>query len=197
MACDHKQDYLLYIWGEMEEAQLKKFTLHLHHCPACKEQIEALRPFVRSMQSIEPQNLPEAVAQRIRPQLTNVSEPQPRTLPFSPKTLLALAASITVIAGIGLVWQNAANIPGGTRIPPTQETQLLLSDDEYVEALALVLIDEPTDPSDILSQAIEDVSYEIELLSQEIQDQSEPAEPSKKEPAEQGSNPATPKAVAT
>lgn len=189
MACNREQEYLLYLWGEMEEDQLKSFTLHLHHCPACKEQIERLGPVVGSMRSVEVQELPEAVAGRIRPRLTSIIEPRPRALRFSAQKMLAVAASITFFAGVGLIWQNAANNPADPRTLRREQTQLILSDDDYVEALALVLIDEPTDPGDILTQAIEDVGYEIELLSQEIQDQSEPMAPSKDGPADQGSNP--------
>ena len=197
MGCDREQECLLYLWGEMDEGQSRDFSLHLQQCPVCKGQVEAFEPLVRSMQSVAIKELPEEVAQRISGRLAKVGERRARRVRFGPQRVVAVAASIILVVGIGLLWQRAVNRPAEPGTPGGQEIELLLSDDDYVEALALVLINEPSDPDDILSQAIEDVGYQIEMLSKEIEEQLGPMEPNKGGPAEQGSNPAAVKVRST
>ena len=67
-----------------------------------------------------------------------------------------------------------------------ETAEILLSGDDYVEALVLVLISEPDDAYDSLTEAIEDVAYQITELSQDIEDDFEPIEPNNEAPNKQG-----------
>ena len=188
MACEREQECLLYLWGEMAEGQSRDFSLHLEQCPACKGQVEAFEPLLRSMQGMAIEELPEEVAQRISSRLAEVVERRPRRVRFGPQRILAVAASIVVLVGAGILWQSITDRSPGSRALRVEETEPLLSDDEYLDALALVLISEPADAGDILTEAIEDVAYQIDELTQEIEDDFGPIEPSEAAPDKQGAN---------
>jgi len=193
MDCDREHECLLYLWGEMEQSERAAFGLHLEKCPACKGQVEQLEPLVRSMRGMEVEELPEEVARRVSGRLAEAGESRPRAVRFRTQRVLAAAASIVLVVGVGILWLNTLNKspgPGGAGPERVETTEPLLSDDDYVEALALVLISEPADADDILTEAIEDVAYQIAELSQEIEEDFGPIEPSKSGPDEQGSNPA-------
>ncbi len=193
MDCEREHDCLLHLWGEMEQSERAAFGLHLKKCPACKAQLESLGPLVQSMQGMEIEELPEEVAQRVSGRLLEAGESRPRAVRFRTQRVLAVAASIMLVVGVGILWLNTLSEragPNGTGPERVETTEPLLSDDDYVEALALVLISEPADADDILTEAIEDVAYQIAELSQEIEEDFGPIEPSKSEPDEQGSNPA-------
>ena len=193
MDCDREHECLLYLWGEMEQSERAAFGLHLEKCPACKGQVEQLEPLVRSMRGMEVEELPEEVARRVSGRLAEAGESRPRAVRFRTQRVLAAAASIVLVVGVGILWLNTLNKspgPGGAGPERVETTELLLSDDDYMEALALVLISEPADADDILTEAIEDVAYQIAELSQEIEEDFGPIEPSKSGPDEQGSNPA-------
>ncbi len=193
MDCDREHECLLYLWGEMEQSERAAFGLHLEKCPACKGQVEQLEPLVRSMRGMEVEELPEEVARRIGCGLVEAGESRPRTVRFRTQRVLAAAASIVLVVGVGILWLNTLNKspgPGGAGPERVETTEPLLSDDDYVDALVLVLISEPEDADDILTEAIEDVAYQIAELSQEIEEDFGPIEPSKSGPDEQGSNPA-------
>ena len=193
MDCDREHECLLYLWGEMEQSERAAFGLHLEKCPACKGQVEQLEPLVRSMRGMEVEKLPEEVARRVSGRLAEAGESRPRTVRFRTQRVLAAAASIVLVVGVGILWLNTLNKspePGGAGPERVETTEPPLSDDDYVEALALVLISEPDDADDILTEAIEDVAYQIAELSQEIEEDFGPIEPSKSGPDEQGSNPA-------
>ncbi len=193
MDCEREHECLLYLWGEMEQSERAAFSLHLEKCPACKGQVEQLEPLVRSMRVTEVEELPEEVAQRVSSRLAEAGESRPRAVRFRTQRVLAAAASIVLVVGVGILWLNTLNKspgPGGAGPERVETTEPPLSDDDYVEALALVLISEPTDADDILTEAIEDVAYQIAELSQEIEEDFGPIEPSKSGPDEQGSNPA-------
>ena len=201
MDCDREHECLLYLWGEMEQSERAAFGLHLEKCPACKGQVEQLEPLVRSMRGMEVEELPEEVARRVSGRLAEAGESRPRTVRFRTQRVLAAAASIVLVVGVGILWLNTLNKspgPGGAGPERVETTEPLLSDDEYVDALVLVLISEPEGrgedfaqtEEDILAAAIEDVAYQIAELSQEIEEDFGPIEPSKSGPDEQGSNPA-------
>ncbi len=190
MDCDRGHECLLYLWGEMEQSERAAFDLHLEKCPACKGQVEHLEPLVRSMRDMEIEELPEEVARRVSGRLAEAGESRPRAVRFRTQRVLAVAASIVLVVGAAILWRSITDRSPGSRALGVEETELLLSDDDYMEALALVLIDEPDDADDILTEAIENVAYQIAELSQEIEDDFGPIEPSKSGPDEQGSNPA-------
>jgi len=193
MDCDREHECLLYLWGEMEQSERAAFGLHLEKCPACKGQVEQLEPLVRSMRGMEVEKLPEEVARRVSGRLAEAGESRPRAVRFRTQRVLAAAASIVLVVGVGILWLNTLNKspePGGAGPERVETTEPPLSDDDYVEVLALVLISEPDDADDILTEAIEDVAYQIAELSQEIEEDFGPIEPSKSGPDEQGSNPA-------
>ena len=177
MECEREHDYLLYLWGEMEEAERAAFVRHLEDCPACRRQVKQMEPLVESMRSMEAEALPGEVARRVSG-LVEAGENRPRTVRFGTRRVLAVAASIVLVVGVSILWLSTLKKsakPG--RLVET--TKPLLSDDDYIEALALVLISEPDEAGDVLSEAIEEVSYQIEELSEEIGDDFEPIEPSK------------------
>jgi len=191
MDCEREHECLLYLWGEIQQSQRVAFVRHLAQCPACKGQVEALGPLVRAMRDTQLIQLPEEVARSVSTRLAEDAETRPRTVRFQPQRLLAAAASIVLLVGVAILWLNTLNKspePAGTGVQRVE-----ISDDEYIDALALVLISEPADADDILTQAIEDVAYQIAELSQEIDQDSGPIEPSKSGPDEQGSNPAAAK----
>ncbi len=196
MDCDREHECLLYLWGEMEQSERAAFGLHLAKCPACKGQVEQLEPLVWSMRGMEVEELPEEVARRVSGRLAEAGESRPRAVRFRMQRVLAAAASIVLVVGVGIVWLNTLNKSPG---PTGAGAELVeISDDEYIDALVLVLISEPEGRGedfaqtgeDILAAAIEDVAYRIEELSQELEEDFGPIEPSKSEPDEQGSNPA-------
>ena len=178
MDCDREHDYLLYLWDEMGQNERGAFIQHMEACPACRGQVEQLEPLVRSMRGMEVKALPEEVSRRVGGRLVEAGESRPRAVRFGTRRVLAVAASIVLVVGVSILWLSTLNRlsePGGRG----ETTELLLSDDDYMDALALVVISEPEDAGDILTEAIEDVSYQIEELSQEIEDNFEPIEPSK------------------
>ena len=206
MDCEREQECLLYLWGEMEESERVGFVGHMEECPACRGQVEALGPLVRSMRGMEVEELPEEVARRIRGELVEAGENQPSRAWLGPQGVLAVAASIVLVVGVGILWLNTLSKsagPGGFGAERVEATEPLLSEDEYMDALVLVLISEgrgedfAETEEDILAAAIEDVAYQIVELSQEVEEDFGPIEPSKSEPDEQGSNPATVKARMT
>ncbi len=196
MDCDREHECLLYLWGEMEQSERAAFGLHLEKCPACKGQVEQLEPLVRSMRGMEVEELPEEVSRRVSGPLAEAGESRPRAVRFRTQRVLAAAASIVLVVGVGILWLNTLNKSPG---PEGAGAELVeICDDEYIDALVLVLISESEGrgedfaqtEEDILTAAIEDVAYQIAELSQEIEDDSGPIEPSKSGPDEQGSNPA-------
>ncbi|MCK4850219.1 MAG: hypothetical protein KAT11_02655 [Phycisphaerae bacterium] len=199
MDCEREHECLLYLWGEMEQSERVAFVRHVEECPACRGQVESLGPLVQSMQGIEIEELPEEVARRVSGRLAEADESRPRAVRFRTQRVLAVAASIVLVVGVGILWLNTLNKspgPGGLGAERVEATESLLSDDDYVDALVLVLISEPEGrgedfaqtEEDILTAAIEDVAYQIEELSQEIEGDFGPIEPSKSGPDEQGSN---------
>ncbi|MDP7559580.1 MAG: hypothetical protein QF745_03465 [Planctomycetota bacterium] len=180
MGCEREHEYLLYLWGEMDQAQRAAFVGHLEQCPVCKGRIKQLELLVGSMRQMEVEELPEEVSRRVSSQLAEANENRSRAV-------LAVAASIVLVVGVSILWLNSLNkSPGlGGRV---ETTKLALSGDDYVEALALVLISEPDNAYDTLTEAIEDVAYQITELSQDIEDDFEPIEPNKEAPNKQGAS---------
>ena len=180
MKCEQEEQCLLYLWGEMTPSDSQAFAQHLDKCPVCKGRVARLEPLVRSMQSIGYEELPLELAQRIKTSLTGASEAQPVSLWFMPRRVLAVAASILLIVGVGVFWKAMLNrtqqLPGAAddyvRLKKTEP----LTEDDYVEALALVWISEPeqangtpTDSDDILVTEIRGVAAQIESLLQEVE----------------------------
>ncbi len=196
MKCEREHEYLLYLWQEMEDGERAAFIRHLEECPACKGQVEQLEPLVGSMRSIEVQELPGEVSRRVSGRLAEASESRPRTVRFGARRMLAVAASIVLVVGVSILWLNKSPGPGGVGSEQVGTSEPQLSDDDYVDALALVLISEPEGSEedfaqteeDILAAAIEDVAYQIEELSREIEDDSGPIELNKPVPSKQGAN---------
>ncbi len=196
MKCEREHEYLLYLWEEMEDGERASFIRHLEECPACKGQVEQLEPLVGSMRSIEVKELPREVSRRVSNRLAEASESRPRTVRFRTRRMLAVAASIVLVVGVSILWLNKSPGPGGVGSEQVETSEPQLSDDDYVDALALVLISEPEGSEedfaqteeDILAAAIADVAYQIEELSQEIEDDSGPIELNKPAPSKQGAN---------
>ncbi len=199
MDCEREHECLLYLWGEMEQSERVAFVRHVEECPACKRQIEQLEPLVRSMRGTELAELPEEVARRVSGRLAEADESRPRAVRFRTQRVLAAAASIVLVVGVGILWLNALSKPAGpSGAGPerVETTEPLLSDDDYVDALVLVLISEPEGrgedfaqtEEDILTAAIEDVASQIAELSQEIEGDFGPIEPNKAAPSKQGAN---------
>ena len=172
MNCDKTQQCMLYLWGEMTPGESQAFAEHLRQCSVCKAQVEQLAPLVRSMQAIEPEQLPDGLAERVRIRLSR-SQEHPRRLWITPRRAVAVAASILLILGLSVMWQLMFN---GTQqsISPVAQT---LTEDDYVEALALVWISESelpvgssSDSADSLAAEIEDVAADIEYLLQQVDD---------------------------
>ena len=187
MNCKREHEYLLYLWGEMDQGERAAFVGHLEQCPACRGQVEELEPLVQSMRCMEAKELPEEVSRRVSSQLAEANENRSRAVRFGRRAVLAVAASIVLVVGVSILWLNSLNkSPGlGGRV---ETTKLALSGDDYVEALALVLISEPDNAYDTLTEAIEDVAYQITELSQDIEDDFEPIEPNKEAPNKQGAS---------
>ena len=188
MNCEHEHKYLLYLWSEMDQPERAAFVHHLGECSACKGQVEQLESLVRSMQDVQIQELPQDVAQRVRGVLDQADKTAPPGLRITPRQILAVAASIVLLVGVSILWLSKP--PGLEGVGPerVETTDPLLSDDDYIDALALVLISEPDDAGDLLTEAIEDVAYQIAELTQEIEDDLEPVEPNQKAPGKQGAN---------
>ena len=177
MKCEQEEQCLLYLWGEMTASDSQVFAQHLEKCPACRGQVAQLEPLVRSMQSLGPEELPANLAQRIRIRLTKASEAQPVKLWFTPRRVLAAAASILVIVGVGVFWKAVLN---RTEPLPSSIARYVkaepLTEDDYVEALALAWISEPeqangtsTDSDDTFATEIQDMAAQIESLLQKVE----------------------------
>ena len=171
MNCDKTQQCMLYLWGEMTADDSQTFAQHLNQCPACKAEVEQLEPLVRSMQAIELEQLPEGLAERVRTRLDR-SPAHPRRLRITPRRGLAVAASILLLLGLSTMWRLMFN---GTQ-PPISPVAQTLTEDDYVEALALVWISEPqqsdstsTTSDDTLATELEDIAVGIESLLQEVE----------------------------
>ena len=185
MDCEREHEYLPYLWGEMDPNERLAFVRHLEQCPACRGQVEQLEPLVQSMRCMEATELPEEVSRRVSGRLAEADESRFRTVLFRRRRVLAVAASIVLVVGVSILWLSTLNKspePQGQ----VETAELLLSGDDYAEALALVLISEPDDAYDTLTEAIEDVAYQITELSQDIEDDFEPIEPNKETPNKQG-----------
>ncbi len=194
MDCEREHECLLYLWAEMTAGRSRDFSVHLEQCPICKGQVEALGPLVRSMRAMEIEELPEALARRISEQLAERRENQPIRAWFGPQRVLAVAASIVLLLGVGILWLNSLNI-SSRPAELTEATEAGISDEEYVDAMVLILIAEPQGFGEDIDQAeqdiqtgIEDVAYQIEELLQEIEQDSGAPEPSSVAPPEQGAD---------
>ena len=192
MDCEREHECLLYLWSEMEPGQSRDFSVHLEQCPTCKGQVEALGPLVHSMQAMEIKELPEALARHIGEQLAEGRDNQRIRAWFGPQRVLAVAASMVLLLGIGILWLSSLNISSGP-VELAKATEADISDEEYVDAMVLVLIAEPQGFGEDLDQAeqdiqtgIEDVTYQIEELLQEIEQDLGPLEPNSVPPPEQG-----------
>jgi len=177
MKCEQEEQCLLYLWGEMTPSDSRAFAQHLEKCPACRDQVAYLEPLVRAMQGIRPEELPVELAQRIGTRLTKASEAQPVKLWFTPRRVLAVAASILLIVGVGVFWKAVLNrtehLPSSTAKYVKAEP---LTEDDYVEALALAWISEPeqangtsTDSDDTFATEIQDMAAQIESLLQKVE----------------------------
>ncbi len=192
MVCEREHECLLYLWTEMGPVQSRDFSVHLEQCPTCKGQVEALGPLVRSMQAVEIEELPESLARRISGRLAQGRENHPIRAWLEPQRVLAVAASIVLLLGIGILWLSSLNISSGPA-KLAEATEEGISDEEYVDAMVLVLIAEPQGSEENIDQAeqdiqtgIEDVTYQIEELLQEIEQDLGPLEPNSVPPPEQG-----------
>ena len=187
MTCEREHDCLLHLWGEMPPEQATAFKEHLAQCPSCKEQIQQFEPLVRSMQEIKTQDLPEETAQRIRTRLNHSLAAEPSRLRIRPRRVLAVAASILLILGVGVLWRLLLN---GTE--PLEDSTGdyveagaigTLTENDYVEAFALVWISGPEQidqtlnvSDDGLTLELEEVATGIESLLQEVESELSPAD---------------------
>ena len=183
MDCDKTEQSLLYLWGEMSASESAAFAEHLNQCPACKAEVEQLEPLVRSMQSLESEQLPDDLAQRIRTRLSSSAQAHPRRLRITPRRSLAVAASILLILGLGVMWRLMLNETQPSTNSAGEYAADTLTDQDYVEALALVWISESdyaqgvsNDSEDSLTAEIEDAAANIEYLLQEVDDTLVPTE---------------------
>ena len=178
MNCDQDQKSLLYLWGEMTPSESQAFAEHLAECPACSKQVADLKPFVRAMQSVEPEELPHELTQRIKDRLADALQAQPHRIWLTPRRSLAVAASILLIVGLSLLFKTTLDRTQRSPSPPkgsTRTQEIALTEEDYVEALALVWIAEPQqdvtssdDPDDILAAQLEDLTASIDSLLQEV-----------------------------
>ncbi len=173
MNCDRTQQCMLYLWGEMTAGESQAFAEHLRQCSVCKAQVEQLAPLVRSMQTVEPEPLPEGLAERVRTRLSSSTRSHPRRLWITPRRIAAVAASILLILGLSVMWQLTLNRTDSTGVQIVDT----LTEQEYVEALALVWVSESelsgrysSDSADSLAADIEDVAADIEYLLQQVDD---------------------------
>lgn len=197
MNCEREHECLEYLWGEMEPGRSRDFSLHLESCPTCKAQIEAFGPLVDSMGAVQIEELPERLARRVEGELAGRREDRASRSWREPRRLLGVAASIVLLVGIGVLWLNSLNIssdPVGTGSKLTIASEAEISDEEYVDAMVLVLIDETQGSEEDIGQGEEDieteiaeVAYQIEELLQEIEQDIGPLEPNGVAPVEQGS----------
>lgn len=187
MDCEREHDCLLHLWGEMPPEQATAFKDHLAQCSSCREQVEGLEPLVRSMQDMKPQDLPEETAQRIRSRLKQSLAVGPSRLRIGHRRVLAVAASVLLILGVGILWRLLLNeiqqLPdsGGDHV----EARAIrtLSENDYVEAFALLWISEPEQidqtlnvSDDGLALELEDIATGIESLLEEVESELSPAD---------------------
>ena len=184
MKCDQTEQCLLYLWGEMAESESKAFAEHLAGCAACKSEVDQLQPIVRSMKTVQPEQLPENIAVRLRDHLAKAVEARPAKLWFTPRRVLAAAASIILVVSAGILWQTTLNrkpYPMSREGQGVAAAEPVLGEDDYIEALALVWIDDLQDPDeatadgdDVFAAEIEDVSVRIESMLQEVEQELAP-----------------------
>ena len=178
MNCNQSQQCLLYLWGEMTPSESAAFAEHLAECPLCSKQVADLEPLVRAMQSVEPEELSQELTQRIKDRLAGAVQAQSHRLWFTPRRSLAAAASIILIVGLAVLWQATTDttrpLPGSAHDGANIQ-QIALTEEDYVEALALAWIAEPeqsdqtlTVSDDALTTQLGDLAASIESLLQEV-----------------------------
>lgn len=175
MNCDQTQNCMLYLWGEMTAEESAGFVEHLSECPVCKAEVEQLRPVIRSMQAVAPEQVPQDVTERIRTRLSRSIQEQPRKLWITPRRALAAAAAILLILGLGVMWRLI--LGPAEQLPAINGGQVAdsLTEEDYVEALALVWVSESEPEEDSLIDAeIEDIAADIKYLFEQVDGNSVP-----------------------
>ena len=172
MTCDYQEQYLLYLWGEMDADQARAFAEHLERCPSCQALIDQHGPLAQSIRQIQPEPLEAEFAARINARLNAAAHASESGSWFGAKRVLAVAASILLLVGGAMVFQNLLQSPkqpkddlGNT----TAEAVFIIEGDENGE-LTLAIIDELStmDADDFLSVQIDSVASDIDDLLEEI-----------------------------
>lgn len=172
MACDYQEQYLLYLWGEMDAEQARDFAEHLEKCPACQAPIDQHGPMARSVRQIEPEPLEAEFAARINARLAAAAHASEPGSWFGAKRVLAIAASILLLVGGATVFQDLLGPPkqpkGGLGITMGEDV-ITIEGDENGE-LAWAIVDElaAMDADDFLSVQIDSVASDIDALLEEI-----------------------------
>lgn len=175
MNCDQTQKCMLYLWGEMSKAESDSFAEHLEQCSACKAEVQKLAPVVRSMQAVDPEELPKESAERVRRRLTVATQKQSNRFWIAPRRALAVAASILLILGLGIMYRLILN--PSEQVPDSGAGQVAetLTEEDYVGVLALVWVSESEpDEESLIDTEIEDIATDIEDLLQQVDENSVP-----------------------
>ena len=103
MKCSQYRDLMSpYLDGVLSETLRRNLENHLHYCPACREELAALRQTIAVIQnwSEEELDLPAGFVEHLRVRLEQVNRPWYRRLSQSWLPLTAAAAIMLMVAGI-------------------------------------------------------------------------------------------------
>ena len=181
MDCPKIELCQLYLWGEMSAEQAQAFASHLQECSLCRDELARLESVVGSLQKLQPEEVPQALAEQISQRLAAADRFSSPRLRLSLPKVLAIAASILVILGATVLWRKmltgAPELPSGPKVKAAA-----FIDEDSLLALVLVM-DEPeaaepelTDPDEIISAEIEDLAGQIGELLEDIESELAPAE---------------------
>lgn len=172
MTCDQRDKCLLYLWDEMDTEQLKAFTAHLSQCPACRQETEQLKSLVGTLREIGLPSIPQSIIERIRQRLTPPAETPARRLWLGPRGMLAVAASVLLVAGIALLWINFLPSSNAPDQPKQVANNTVADETAGTMAILSILDDELTAEIGQLAGEVEsfleETSYGIE--DYELQD---------------------------
>ncbi len=170
MTCDYQEQYLLCLWGEMDADQVRAFTEHLEQCPSCRTLIDQHAPLAQSISEIRPEPLEAEFAARVNARLRAANHATESGSWFGAKKILAVAASILLLVGGAMLFQN---LLGPLERP---KSDLAGTGDVYtIEGdengdLTLAIMDElaAIDTGNLLFIQIDSVANDIDVLSEEM-----------------------------
>ena len=170
MTCDYQEQYLLYLWGEMDADQARAFAEHLERCPSCQALIDQHAPLAQSISQIQPEPLEAEFAARVNARFKAANHATETGSWFGAKKILAVAASILLLVGGAMIFQN---LLGPLEMP---KSNLAGTGDVYtIEGdengdLTLAIMDElaAIDTDDLLFIQIDSVANDIDALSEEM-----------------------------